>query len=182
MAEKKKRKVGAFAKQMGVELRRLKLKGKPKAERQRLFKKAAAAAKRKVNGGKTDRKPKAAKAQTRKARAGTKARRPAKETKAARPGRVAKRRAARRPDGFAIARGAFAPRRASPSRSGLALPTPGFTPVPIRPALRSSAEGTAGARSPSLNGSTMNGQLIVPRLADGARIVMKDLPAFKMKA
>jgi len=57
-----------FAQLMGIELRKKNLKGKTKAERQRLFKEAAAAAKRKFNGKKTTQKRAPAKRKAKTAR------------------------------------------------------------------------------------------------------------------
>jgi len=156
MPEKKKRKVGAFAKQMGIELRKLGLKGKTKDQRIALFKKAAAAAKRKVGGGKTS----------------TAKRRPAKKKAVSR-----KRKRVTRPTGSGRAKKGRLARVTVKKRGSQALPVPGFTPVPTRRNLPRVAFGTAGARPPSNNGDTYNGQPILPRVVDGKTV---DIRRFTM--
>ena len=86
--------------------------------------------------------------------------------------RKATRRARRKSPTVAVASQTFA---GGGNLTSLSLDVPGFTPVPTLPGLGPVAAGTAGARPPVMNGSTLNGRPLLPRNTDGNIVNIRSL-------
>ncbi len=90
--------------------------------------------------------------------------------------RVTRRKRVARPSRIGVASQRFAPGVDGASRTSLSLPTPGFSPIPLRATnARNATPSTVGARKPSLNGETYNGQRILPRVVDGQVVDIRNI-------